>query len=45
VVTKMDVLDTLARSRSAPITRSRKVTDTIPADMRGFESIEPVLHT
>jgi adenylosuccinate synthase len=43
VVTKMDVLDTLTE---IPVCTSYKingkVTDSIPADMRGFEAIEPV---
>ncbi len=46
VVTKMDVLDSLAE---IPICTHYKIngklTDTIPADMRGFESIEPVYTT
>ncbi len=46
VVTKMDVLDTL---EEIPVCTSYKingkVTDMIPADMRGFESIEPVYTT
>ena len=46
VVTKMDVLDTLTE---IPICTSYKingkVTDTIPADMRGFEAIEPIYTT
>jgi adenylosuccinate synthase len=46
VVTKMDVLDSLAE---IPICTHYKINgktaDTIPADMRGFESIEPVYTT
>ena len=43
VVTKLDVLDTL---RTIPVCTAYKIdgkpSDTIPADMRGFETIEPV---
>ena len=46
VVTKLDVLDTLAE---IPVCTSYRIdgkeTDTIPADIRGFESIEPVYTT
>ncbi len=44
VVTKLDVLDTL---KDIPVCTAYKVngkiTDTVPADVRGLESIEPVL--
>ncbi len=44
VVTKLDVLDTL---REIPVCTAYridgKITDTIPADVRGLESIEPIL--
>jgi adenylosuccinate synthase len=44
VVTKLDVLDTL---KEIPVCTGYKVdgktTDTIPADVRGLESIEPIL--
>ncbi len=46
VVTKMDVLDTL---EEIPVCTgykiNGKVTETIPADMRGFEAIEPIYTT
>jgi adenylosuccinate synthase len=46
VVTKMDVLDTL---EEIPVCTHYKIdgklADTIPADIRGFESIEPVYTT
>ncbi len=46
VVTKLDVLDTL---KEIPVctayTINGKTTDTIPADVRGLESIQPVLTT
>ena len=46
VVTKMDVLDTL---EEIPVCTGYKIngklTDTIPADMRGFEAIEPIYTT
>ncbi|HWF66994.1 MAG TPA: adenylosuccinate synthetase, partial [Acidobacteriaceae bacterium] len=44
VVTKLDVLDTLEQ---IPVCTGYKIggktTDTIPADVRGLESIEPIL--
>jgi adenylosuccinate synthase len=44
VVTKLDVLDTL---KDIPVCTGYKIdgkiTDTVPADVRGLESIEPVL--
>jgi adenylosuccinate synthase len=46
VVTKMDVLDSLAEIPVCTAYKiNGKVTDTIPADMRGFESIEPIYTT
>jgi adenylosuccinate synthase len=46
VVTKMDVLDSLAE---IPVCTGYKIngklTDSIPADMRGFEAIEPIYTT
>ena len=46
VVTKMDVMDACAE---IPVCTGYKIdgkeTDTIPADMRGFEAIEPVYTT
>ena len=46
VVTKMDVLDSL---EEIPVCTgykiNGKVTETIPADMRGFEAIEPIYTT
>ncbi len=46
VVTKMDVMDECAE---IPVCTHYKIngklTDTIPADMRGFESIQPVYTT
>jgi adenylosuccinate synthase len=46
VVTKLDVLDTL---KEIPVCTAYKihgkVTDTIPADVRGLEAIEPILTT
>ncbi len=46
VVTKMDVLDECAE---IPVCTGYKIngkmTDTIPADMRGFESIQPIYTT
>src|SRR5665213_579004 len=44
VVTKLDVLDTLKEIPVCTAYRvNGKVTDTIPADVRGLESIEPIL--
>ncbi|MGO8717947.1 MAG: adenylosuccinate synthase [Acidobacteriaceae bacterium] len=44
VVTKLDVLDTLKEIPVCTAYRIHgKITDTIPADVRGLESIEPVL--
>ncbi len=44
VVTKLDVLDTLKEIPVCTAYRiNGKVTDTIPADVRGLEAIEPVL--
>ena len=46
VVTKLDVLDSLAEIPVCTAYKiNGKITDTIPADMRGFESIEPVYTT
>jgi adenylosuccinate synthase len=46
VVTKLDVLDTL---KEVPVCTAYRIdgktTDTIPADVRGLESIEPILTT
>ncbi len=46
VVTKLDVLDTL---QEIPVCTAYKIngkiTDTIPADVRGLEAIEPILTT
>ncbi len=44
VVTKLDVLDTLKEIPVCTAYRIHgKITDTIPADVRGLESIEPIL--
>ncbi len=46
VVTKMAVLDTLTEIPVCTAYKiNGKITDTIPADMRGFEAIEPVYTT
>jgi adenylosuccinate synthase len=46
VVTKLDVLDTLKEIPVCTAYRIHgKITDTIPADVRGLESIEPILTT
>ncbi len=46
VVTKMDVMDECAEIPVCTHYKvNGKVTDTIPADMRGFDSIEPVYTT
>ena len=46
VVTKMDVMDQCAEIPVCTHYRvNGKLTDTIPADMRGFDSIEPVYTT
>ncbi len=46
VVTKMDVMDTLEEIKVCTHYRiNGKLTDVIPADMRGFDSIEPVYTT
>ncbi len=46
VVTKLDVLDTLKEIPVCTAYRiNGKITDTIPADVRGLESIEPILTT
>ncbi len=46
VVTKLDVLDTLKEIPVCTAYRIHgKITDTIPADVRGLEAIEPVLTT
>jgi adenylosuccinate synthase len=46
VVTKLDVLDTLKEIPVCTAYRiDGKITDTIPADVRGLESIEPILTT
>ena len=46
VVTKMDVMDECAEIPVCTHYRiNGKLTDTIPADMRGFENIEPVYTT
>jgi adenylosuccinate synthase len=46
VVTKLDVLDTLKEIPVCTAYRIHgKITDTIPADVRGLEAIEPILTT
>ncbi|MHB1936388.1 MAG: adenylosuccinate synthase [Acidobacteriaceae bacterium] len=46
VVTKLDVLDTLKEIPVCTAYRiNGKITDTIPADVRGMESIEPIWTT
>jgi adenylosuccinate synthase len=46
VVTKLDVLDTLQEIPVCTAYRiNGKITDTIPADVRGLEAIEPILTT
>ena len=46
VVTKMDVLDSLAEIPVCTCYKiNGKLTDSIPADMRGFEAIEPIYTT
>jgi adenylosuccinate synthase len=46
VVTKLDVLDTLKEIPVCTAYRiDGKITDTIPADVRGLEAIEPILTT
>ncbi|MHB1841358.1 MAG: adenylosuccinate synthetase, partial [Acidobacteriaceae bacterium] len=46
VVTKLDVLDTLKEIQVCTAYRiDGKTTDSIPADVRGLESIEPILTT
>jgi adenylosuccinate synthase len=46
VVTKLDVLDTLKEIPVCAAYRiDGKITDTIPADVRGLEAIEPILTT